>query len=387
VNESRPVQGSVRLGIEIEGVGVLKMEWNPKRPSLMAGLSRVDHPNEEQEAQISEIKETIKRQPLVRSASFSEDFAGTVRGLSIHAELPATNRNLGLQHPAELVTTPHLLNATHLTYLKNSVNKVIRGGTKGALSKSTSAQAFAVPATELLPSRTVTTRFYDETRGQLPHSIQTTVGVAADRLLSNDRRVRLRIIHFLTVPGSEQCNRFTRLVDAACAAQAALPLAGDLRYRVRLALLMSLLHVHAQAWKGSGMEKDVYGANVKGYSSFEGCGLDDTRTLMALLDAAETLVEHLVRAEIDPGRAERAVDGLGQPGLSAQVAFERGEPIACFLVGTRLHTVIEARQLDAPINHCIYTMLLAKPRDLTGATVDPAAQAAALKIRTQLGHS
>jgi len=96
-------------------------------------------------------------------------------------------------------------------------------------------------------------------------------------------------------------------------------------------------------------------------------------------------VKVLEKAGIAKDRATEAVDKIGFPDLSAQVAFEGGSPIACFFVNGRLHTVIEGRQKGAPINQCIYKMLLAKPADLTGKTVDPAAKAAAQIIHTAIG--
>lgn len=389
MSETKPITGSVRLGIEMEGVGVLKMTWDPRRPSLMVGLSKADKSTltEEQQEQVSDMKETLKKQPLVRSASFSEDFSKPVRGVSIHPEMPNSNASLGREHPAELVSTPHLLDGKNLTYLKNSVLKVVRGGTKGVLSGKKSAQTHTLEQTDLLPQSTIKTEFTDETRGKLPQGIQTTVGIAADKLLSSDPKTRKSIIEFMTMPSSDQQKRFTQLVTAACSADGPMgtTLSGDLLYRFRLMLLMSLLHACVPDWKGGGMEKDIYGANIKGYSSFEGCAFEDQIGLQQLVNRGEELVSALEKAGIAKDRATEAVDKIGFPDLSAQVAFEGGSPIASFLVNGRLHTVIEARQKGSPINQCIYKMLLAKPTDLTGKTTDPAAKDAAQVIRTAIG--
>ncbi|WP_147469186.1 hypothetical protein [Corallococcus sp. AB045] len=392
MSERTPTQDKVRIGIEIEGIGTLKIDWNSgRRPSQMRALANSQPltPNDLQN--ISTIQEHIKRQPLMRSGSFSENFPDGVRGLSIHAELSYTVKNLGKSHPAELVTTPHLLDPENLTYLKSSINEVIRGGTKGSLSGANSEQPFQMPELYFeqshIPSQVITTKFTDETRGVLPHGIQTTVGIAADKLLSTDIKTRNSIVDFLIQPDSLQHKRFATIVNMACSASAfesELKLQDDQRYRFRLLLLMSLLHAYIPSFKESGgMAKDTYGANIKGYSSFKGCGINDMQA-WSIVEGAGMLLSVLKGHEVS--LVGQAVDKLGQHGLSAQVAYEGGAPIPCFLVGSRLHTVIEARQLAAPINQCIRKMLAAKPSVKPGGKIDLEASLAAQTIKVRLAH-
>lgn len=400
MSEAKPIQGAVRLGVEIEGIGYITIAWlnsDARRPSAMAGLAMADKAKlkEADLNQLSDMKETIKRQPLVRSTSFADlpkvpaDPNQPARGVSIHAELPNINPKLGLEHPAELVSTPHLLDAQNLTFLKSSVNKVLKGNTSGALAKArpniTAPEQFehTIPASGLIPESKVKTTFHDEAR-KIPTGIQTTVGVAANKLLSDTRKDRLKIIELLTAKDTEQRKYFAAMVDAACAADAGLgdlPKTDDQKFRYRLMLLMALMHVHVSVWKGSGMEKDVYGANIKGYSSFEGCAFEHSAIMK---ENAKAILEALAKAGINQALAEQTVEKLGMPDLSAQVAFEKGAPIACFLVGDKLHTVIEGRQIAAPINGYIHEMLSAKPAP-SPMGIDPAATTAAQTIRSALG--
>jgi hypothetical protein len=129
------------------------------------------------------------------------------------------------------------------------------------------------------------------------------------------------------------------------------------------------------------------GLHIKGHSSFEGCAFEDQIGLQQLINSGESLVSALEKAGIAKERATATVDKIGFPDLSAQVPFEGGSPIACFLVNGRLHTVMEARQRSAPLNECIFNMLLVKPEDLAGNKIDAAARQAAQTIRTKIGMS
>ena len=75
MSEAKPIQGAVRLGVEIEGIGYITIAWlnsDARRPSAMAGLAMADKAKlkEADLNQLSDMKETIKRQPLVRSHKF-----------------------------------------------------------------------------------------------------------------------------------------------------------------------------------------------------------------------------------------------------------------------------------------------------------------------------
>lgn len=386
--EDQPGAGAIRIGVEIEG-GSLKLKWKSGPPSavemarqfpnktigtLRKGAGSADRARLEQ---ISTFEEELKRHELVRSDSFEDlkslGSVASARGVSIHAELASTVHSVGTDLPAELVSTPHLLTAQDLQYLKTSVRKALLEG-KLRNAQTTSFQGHQVES-----------QF--QKLSTISGSIQTTVGVAADKLLSDHRNERTTIVEFLTERQTKQRELFGRLVDITCSAPVMKGAdQGDQKYRFRLMLLMCLLNVCAEFWKVKSMEKDAFGANIKGYSSNEGCGVTGGLDIGSLEDYERTLLLHLSGQDLGEHLLKGVSHKLGRGGLSAQVFYEKGQAIPCFLVGERLHTVIEARQKDASINTAMLTFLRSADKDLKPdiVTIGGAARAVDVELRKGL---
>lgn len=401
-HEEAPRTGQVRIGIELEGVGSIAMSWSLPFPTIPTVADR------------QMFQATLKRSRLIRSGSFD---AG--RGVYLTPEEVTVSPNqgvLGRSHPAELVSSPHRLDVQNLEFLRASVEKALRNRQSPMIARAHHAEqrttTMQLPqghgggqAVSSLDGAQVTATWGRAAGARIGRSLQTTVGVRVENLCSDNAQTRQRAITFLAATPAKQ-GRMLRLLEAAVAGQQALAAdqitigaMADARHRLRLVLLMYLADVCAPFLKGLGYEKDAYGCNIKGYSSFVGCGLananDALRTAVrekARMDAIEHAATHGPEAVPNaaplgqaaghfqaganaianrlrdamvgvlrnaggemtrPARAleqQFALEQIGQPGRSIQVVHERAPAIPCFVANNRLYTLIEARQAESSMN-------------------------------------
>lgn len=382
-HEEAPRGGDRRIGVELEGVGNLTLKWAVEFPTIAKLVDR------------QMFQATLKRSRLIRSNSFSDD-----RGVYLTPEEVSIGPNqgtLGKSHPAELVSSPHQLNTKGLEFLRDSMSK--------ALTDSKSPMASHAHYTELrranihLPEghgggRAVSLldgaevqSAWGRARAKIGGNLQTTVGVCVERLCHDNEAIRRRVVELMAADPTKQ-KRLLGLLDAAKAGQEALAAdqitlgaSDDARHRLRLVLFMYLVGGLASQLKGSGYEKDVYGCNIKGYSSLVGCGLatanDALRTAirekarndaidhgemhfqpradaiaLRLLNAMVASVKKVAELKAHAGTLESAfvLEHIGQPGRSIQVVHERAPAIPCFVSNNKLYTLIEAREKASMMN-------------------------------------
>jgi hypothetical protein len=382
-HEEAPQAGQVRIGIELEGVGTISMKWDKPFPQLQQLDSRVA------------FQATFKRMKLLRSASFNN----LNRGVYLSPEEVSVKPNQGLlgqSHPAELVSCPHLLDLQNLEHLRDSVTKALTDAKTPLVAranyKEQRTQTVDLPrglhgnqSLMKLHGQQVESK-WGRVKAQIGGNLQTTVGVCVEKLCSSTKATREAVVKYMAATSQKQ-NRLLAFIAASIRAQETLAAdqitvgAGtDAPYRLRLAILMYLLQLFAPALKGTGYEKDAYGCNIKGYSSFVGCGLsvanDALRTAARLramnlaiennemnltnrlngittrLGAAieQALNDNGAAALIPQFRRDFNYEHIGSPGLSLQVKFELAPAIPCFLKNDKLYTVIEARQRDSMLN-------------------------------------
>jgi hypothetical protein len=144
------------------------------------------------------------------------------------------------------------------------------------------------------------------------------------------------------------------------------------KFETRLAMLMFLVNISSPGSKGWG--KDAYGANIKGYSSFTGCGTTGSNETMKNYDQQDEFRLGLIAAIKAKCKVPFVTDGLknadvvakfGTPGLSAQVSLEGWKAIPCFKTNDNLYTIIECREKSSNLNKKMAD-LLNKIRGTTG---------------------
>lgn len=102
-DESSPIQDQLKIGIELEGIGSVKVDWT-RKPAGGADFEKV-----------------FKRMPLIRSNSFDGK-----RGVYINPEESKSRE----YRPAELVSSPHQVTVDALIALRNSLWKFLRKRTE-----------------------------------------------------------------------------------------------------------------------------------------------------------------------------------------------------------------------------------------------------------------
>ncbi|WP_438036176.1 hypothetical protein [Sorangium sp. So ce204] len=352
--EALPEQDDMKIGVEIEGIGNLNITWSPEseRPKVGSMSS----------AEFKAFIARLKRMKLIRSSDLTE-----TRGVYLSPEEVSSRSSAGRNHPAELVSSPHPLNAEDLLALWKSV--------RTALFSASPPPGFWDRRTRF-DNATLSTRWgKNRTFTQVAGSLQTTIGVSVAKLLGDDQAARDAVVDLLIAPGPER-EHTKALLSAAVTGQQFLsqkhaPMAsgGDPTkvQGLRLALFMSLIDqaVSSRAILVANWEKEALGAHFKGYSSFAACGLgqgDLWASAPATLRAG--LIEEMTREGPDwlsVALASLRLADIGRPGLSMQVKYENAPAIPCFFNSEgELCTVVESRQKEAPLNQRMAALLNTK---------------------------
>lgn len=360
-DEAAPAVGRVRIGIELEGVGTVSTKWTDE--AILA---------------LPNFHDVFKRTKLVRSNSFN---AG--RGVYI---TPEDSNDFGKTGPAELVSSPHQFDVTNLNHLRNSVKKALkpmvqvpnpaRQGQMKSVLNPMRARAHEAEYldetgddTDLFQHAVAESRWALNPQAKIAGSLQTTLGVAAARLLSNVARTRANVVTLL-VGDAKKREKVLDILSAAIRAQQWLTTAGNplaaysaQSFRIRMVMFMYLANKAARVLGGV-WTKTALGANFKGYSSFVGCGVGANNDLLtsgiaALGLDADTVRTNLLNAMKNNGAhtwLTQALDGhleldeIGKPGLSIQTDVEGWFAIPNFIVNNRLYTVVESREKASLLN-------------------------------------
>ncbi|HBO1217561.1 TPA: hypothetical protein ONA18_003959 [Pseudomonas aeruginosa] len=381
--EISPAQDTVRIGIELEGVGTVRIKWPEE-------LGHKSIKNLEHLRAQTDFKDTLKRTPLLRSNSY-DDF----RGIYITPE-EAQEDKLGVDHPAEMVSQPHTLDEQNLEFLRNSVYKALRSNLKGKIALSTNEQntrygnapdkypaipngkvptvqsgaAFSGMYTnsgEAFPTVNIVQTIWGKQVPVLGGNLQVTCGIAVEQLFRQDPEQLSLMADFIS--RNEYKTRYISLVVCTLAIVEALTAQGEIFYgfadkrnELHLATYMFLLHHVAPIWKPAvGYEKCAVGANFKGGSSFVGCGVSNTNDLIpdssyasvfAKMTDAITSTNATDKANIlSTLTSPQVIELYGKPGLSCQVHFDKWFSIPNFSdAGGNLYTVVEIRQHATGMN-------------------------------------
>ncbi|WP_157644789.1 hypothetical protein [Burkholderia ubonensis] len=367
--EFSPQKDSQKIGIELEGIGTVSVKWNK------SGYDK--HQN---------FHDVFKRTPLVRSGSFGEG-----RGVYIVPE--DVDEGYGERGPAELVSNPHNLNKQGLGYLLSSYKKAMSGNSAtNAMLKPQEAQLKDPTQSEEgvfnRSQYTATTRWNRRVLGAVAGSLQTTIGVEVRKLLSDDKQTRIKIVEKLIGDSSKRQATRDLLLAAICVEKVLTrrdnPLEAykDKADGIRLAIFMYLLNafqVEARDFAKSPQTwaKVTYGANFKGDSSFDGCGVVGAKEALAewLSENPELknvlikdIVDEMNRQGLAPwvvGKMQGvkrvfSLEAVGGPGLSMQTAVEGWFSIPNFFSNGRLYTVVESREKESGLNKNMASFLNGK---------------------------
>ncbi|WP_035056438.1 hypothetical protein [Andreprevotia chitinilytica] len=360
--EAAPLNDDVRIGIELEGVGTVKTVWKDKKIIKKANFHDV-----------------FKRTPLVRSNSFSDS-----RGVYI---TPEDSGDFGISGPAELVSSPHVLDAANLDLLRNSVKKALKnsvevpnlatGKTKTVMNPMRARPHEAklkdkrLPDTDKFQNTVATTRWAINPSVKIAGNIQTTVGVAASKLLSNTEETRNGVVQLLI--GDPTKKQYAKdLLYAAVQIEGYLTAVGHLlqaysakKVGIRLAVFMYLVNHFAGGLAEGAWAKTALGANFKGTTSFRACnvaGNDDliAQAVLAGPDSADAIKADMI-ADLEANHvadwitkgmadADFDIEEIGLPGQSLQTSVEAWFAIDNFTHNNRLYTVIESREKTSTLN-------------------------------------
>jgi hypothetical protein len=371
--EFAPKVGKVRIGIELEGIGSVHSTWNKsgtKAINTTAGKERLG--------------EVLKRTPLLRSPSFNEELG---RGVAIHSEWSKT---LGTQAPGELVSSPHVFDVKNLDLLRASFKKTLQTDSISSRTQKTIMNDPRLPPDDPFNKSQAETR-WARVAIKAGGSLQTTIGIAVGKLLSDDRDTRIKVVNLLVGEDKRQVVR-DLLYAAICIEQhltaESRPLSayqGDgPREGIRLAVFMYLTNLFKDQVRGTLLPKAAYGALFKGDSSFLASNVADSNDILSSRlerkEVKDELMATLVQMMQDkkkliaPWVVEGVVKGvalsgkeksrrkfdlsdIGRPGLSLQVDVRKWFSIPNFLHNNRLHIVVEAREKSAGLNQMMAEFL------------------------------
>jgi hypothetical protein len=368
-DEAAPLADRICIGIEIEGVGRVRTNWNRRTVIRQNNFHDV-----------------FKRMKLVRSNSFTAH-----RGVYITPE--DTDTDFGTDGPAELVSSPHYFTATDLLRLRNSIWKSMSN--RGV---RTGRDTFIDPRLPPSVRQTIAESRWGINRlHNIGGSLQTTIGLSVSKLLGNNRLARVAVANLLVGDAGKR-TKLIAIQDAAVAAEQYLTAMGRPLYHVRgqttgirLVLFMGLIYVlitQTNALGNSGWGKDALGCNFKGYTSFVGCGVTNHNGILRLgargtgTTASDlvTGIENVTGQNWLTQALNQAIQAnhfdladLGQPGLSMQTYLEEWYAIPNFLFNNGLCTVVECREKTAQLNLRVRTFLNAEKKvvdenDRTGLT-------------------
>lgn len=367
-DESSPGADVVKIGVELEGVGTYKTDWNV--PAVIA------QPN---------FHDVFKRMPLVRSNSF-----GPTSGVAI---TPEDGARFGRSGPAELVSQPHVLTRDGLVALRDSVWTAIR-----KKEFFTGTAQFVDPRAPGAPARTATTRWGRGQFGLVGGSLQVTLGVSVAKLLSANLATRQTASELLIADAGKRTG-FNHIVTAAVAAEQYLtsvgqPWAGLSATRhegIRLLLLMSFLRSGMAIVPSAVWGKNLFGCNIKAQTSFKACNILDLELpfrVAATTQGAATFKTNLLNALTAAGvnaplitalNATLNIRQIGTPGQSTQTSVEGWFAFPNFTVAGHLYCIIEIREGAAALNLQTQAFLnTSEPNKLP----QPASAATLLRIRT-----
>lgn len=347
-----------RIGIELEGIGTVGVKWGKAKPKTTSdGFHQV-----------------FKRTPLVRSNSYDKG-----RGVYIVPEDtdPSSYGKLG---PAELVSNPHALDKQGLNDLRASYKKaMVRNSSTNPMLKPQKAVLKDIrksdDSTFNSKRYSATTRWGQSPLTKVGGSLQVTIGVEVDKLISDDKPTRIKVVEMLVGDATKRQKVRDLLLAAICIEQT---LTADGRpfaaFRsrpqgVRLSVFMYLLNIFVDkaASSPNTWSKTTFGANFKGDSSFWGCGADSAKeALAAQLSSNPDLETQIVRDILEmmkrEGLAQWVIDGIqqkkslfslsdvGNSGLSMQTDVEKWFSIPNFFYKEKLYTVVESREKNSGLN-------------------------------------
>lgn len=380
--EVTPAQDQVQIGIELEGVGSVRIRWPQE-------LGHQSIKGIEQLRLHTDFAGVFKRTHLVRSPSFTGS-----RGVVITPEDATVT--LGTNHPAELVSQPHLLDEANLDYLRSSVHKALQSNlsNKGSLASGqadtrygpapqsqptiTKVNVMALRGTnitfsgmytdsdEIFPDVAISSTVWSrQLPGQLGGNLQVTCGMSVEQLFRTDDERLKQMAKFIARDKFQEryitlVRASTSIVDALTQQGALFATLADKRTGLQFVVFMFLLHHMATAWK-AGYEKNALGANFKGGSSFVGCGVSDRNDLIPAEAYADTYAKLIAAIKQSTGSlkdevvtqltSDQVMSKLGQPGLSMQVYYDKWFAIPNFTDARgNLYTVVEMRQKDTEMN-------------------------------------
>lgn len=407
--ETYPDGQIICMGVEIEGIGQFKLQIAGRRPR--PGKLFVHDTAFAKQLSRNKLKGFEMFVPTI-------PHSGTHRGFSVALEVPRDDRDYAF---SEMIGKPYPFTDRGMDNLHKDIatihpnvnhNKV---NIRDKRCKPTTPLVFDLPAQQYAKKSTI----FDDPQqhlymngtysiiGRSIGGLQVTIGVAVNKLMNDDIKVREKVLNLLISSTSmdkkgmisDLISISIHLADILIELGLVLTGGGSRRDGVKLASLFYLIKIAANdifiKKTIAGLPKDYFGINLKGYSSALGCGItnagaDLLAPLAAAIGAEQSLVnladqmsalnteiiDRLTTAITDESKAGMATlwNGLksnfvigdwGKPDQSIQVLYEEKPAIPNFFNYLRLFTVIECRQMQSPLGEKFKEMLEKK---ITAAT-------------------
>ncbi|NHZ67021.1 hypothetical protein [Massilia genomosp. 1] len=328
-------------------------------------------------APVTQFAQTFKRTALIRSKSYDAYTAGGEaaqltdnRGVYAVPEEDKLNwPDYGEKNPAELVSAPHRLTNDGLRFLRASIRKV--KNPSGSIADRIFTVGLAALDEEQKRSHLANVTFHGQAAadqvttqwnkgGSGAGAYQTTIGIPVDKLMACARNddgapdvLQLLVYNAGKRQQIRQLLRVTHHLADTCLTGTNFTPAETQGFE--LALLADLFAQTSVEAKGSGMEKDALGMNLKGYTSFAACGFPEERWTKTDPDTLKLIVADYLKTNEVSTSVKKVLgnynfEKIGRPDLSVQASVEKGPTIANFTHASRLFTVIEARESNAEIN-------------------------------------
>ena len=385
--------GEILFGVEIEGLGTVKIEWNAAATALITKMITINKNSPQEDIQQkADFQNYLKPIPLIRSKSFV-DSEGQ-RGIFIAPEIQSSHNLVGMEHPAELVSAPHPLTSDGLSLLHQSVRKVLTAelGKRGVIAKKpkllniTHAQELADDITHKTQISLPEFKNHNDSSKNIASTpavaiseftknmksaggIQTTIGVSVSKLLNSGNGADVPDPILLLTAQGDKAERVRELIKATNQIASAIlhksNLSPSQAEGYKLSVLLHLAPLISKEAKGPNeMEKDVLGINFKGCTSYEACipGFKPESIYKPTDDEAVEIKKTF--SKYTPHFKEVLnklnFSNIGAADQSIQVTIENGNPIENFLHNNELFTVIESREGNSMINSKMKNFLFHK---------------------------
>ncbi len=366
--ESTPIEDKVCIGVEMErGMVTLKNMTPIAAPPADVRKKQITHAAK---FDVDKIKGVTIWDDAYQKTGVQ--VAHKHRGVSMVLETPPST--FSLPTTLEYVTKPYIFGAKKLETMRSHFISTIKAKREKEILSLDYPTYGKGNGTDEIPNLQLEITKQSVLGPQISASIQTTVGVAVCKLTKLDN---LRIL-------VRDADKLTRLCSAIHVARASLFILSTLfdlnKDNAEGYFLACLMHsLERLSATHTGLRKDWFGANFKGFSSFKGCGVvrEDTfietqlsgKEILAanadVLEAAKKSVTHIFPTrwlndkstesslgEIQTFLAGKTVDVslIGKPNRSLQVISEGKPPIANFLNMNHLYTVVESREAGSALN-------------------------------------